>query len=211
MIWYKAYAEEYFGLQQLPAWVTINESEYQRIKHKAGTLLPKMEIRTLKYYELGKPKREKYHIVELENLDPHTWDRQDVFAPVMSILEVRLLTALKVRNQRKLKAGDFKQAFVQSTSPTDETYVLRPPAGCPHTPKNSYWLLKRSLYGLRIAPRYWFDKLTKIFHSIGLKQYPHAPCIFTGTIIPNAPPIYLGFYVDEFIYFSESDAAEKEF
>ena len=40
---------------------------------------------------------------------------------------------------------------------------------------------------------------------------PHAPCIFTGTIIPNEPPIYLGLYVDDIIYFSTSSLVEQTF
>ena len=157
-IWDSAYAEEYDGLANLPAWITITESQYQKIKHKCGTLLPTMAISTIKYDENRKPKRAKYRIVALGNLDPHEWTKSDVYAPVMSLLEVRLLASMAVRDQCVLQAGDVKQAFVQSKLPKDEVYVLRPPAGCPKTPPNSYWLLKRSLYGLKRAPRHWFQK-----------------------------------------------------
>ena len=119
-----------------------------------------------------------------------------------------LLLLFQIKN---VTLSNSKQAFIQSTLPPDETYVVRPPAGCPRTPAGSYWLLKRALYGLRRAPRHWFDRMTKILQSIGLNPSPNNPCIFSGTIIPGEPPIYLGLYVDDFIYFSESDAVEQHF
>jgi len=210
-IWDDAYAEEYNGLQSLPAWTKITQSEYNSLNSKHKTILPTMAISTVKFDELGKPKRAKYRIVVLGNLDPHQWTKHDCYAPVLSLLEVRLLTALSIHFTRTLKSGDFKQAFVQAKLPPDENYVLKPPPGCPLTPANSYWLLQRTLYGLKRSPKHWYDKACKILTSIGLQQCPNAPCIFHGTIIPGKPPLYLGLYVDDFIYFSTDDEVEKEF
>ena len=210
-IWDSAYAEEYLGLKNLPAWITITESEYQQNKHKYGTLLPTMAISTIKYDEVGLPKRAKYRIVALGNLDPHEWTKADCFAPVMSLKEVRLLTALAIKYKCILQSGDFKQAFVQSILPKDEMYVLRPPPGCPLTPSKTYWLLQRSLYGLKRAPKHWYNKATSILTDIGLKPCPNAPCIFTGTLLPGKPPIYLGLYVDDFIYFSTDKDVQTHF
>ena len=39
----------------------------------------------------------------------------------------------------------------------------------------------------------------------------HRPCVFTGTLIPGEPPLYLGLYVDDFAYFSPSDKVEAKF
>ena len=107
-----------------------------------------MAISTIKYVD-NIPVRAKYRIVALGNLDPINWSKSECFAPVMSMMEIRLLTSLAIRSKRHLKSGDVRQAFVQSELPLDETYVVRPPAGCPRTPPNSYWLLQHALYGLR--------------------------------------------------------------
>jgi len=129
----------------------------------------------------------------------------------MSLMEVRFLTAMAVRAKRVLQSGDFKQAFVQALLPSNETYILKPPIGCPLTPKHTYWMLKRSLYGLKRAPRHWYDKAKAILEDLNLKPCPNAQCIFSGKIIPNRPPLYLGLYVDDFIYYSEDPEVEKEF
>ena len=46
---------------------------------------------------------------------------------------------------------------------------------------------------------------------LGLDPHPHSPCIFKGEIIPGRPPLFLGLYVDDFIYFSTDDEVEKQF
>ncbi len=129
----------------------------------------------------------------------------------MSQLELRLLTALAISQKRCLKNCDIKQAFVQSSLPPDEHYFIKPPKGCPLSAPGTYWRLLRSLYGLKRAPRLWFEKLSSHLKSMGLKQSPTSPCIFMGTLIEGGPMIYVGIYVDDIIYFSSDDNVEKAF
>jgi len=43
---------------------------------------------------------------------------------------------------------------------------------------------------------------------MGLKNSESSPCLFTGVLIPGEPPIYVGIYVDDIIYFSSNDNVE---
>ena len=209
--WDDAYAEEYFGLTGLPCWVTISHDEFLKNRHLYKSILPSMATSLIKYDEYGKPKRAKYRIVAFGNLESHKWEKDECFAPVLSTLELRLLTALAVKHKRVLKNADVKQVFVQAILPPEESYILKPPVGCPHTPPNSYWKLIRTIYGLRRSPKHWFDKATTILTDIGLTPCPKYPCIFHGKLLPNKSPLYLGIYVDDIIYFSADDSVEKEF
>eukprot|EP00957_Ditylum_brightwellii_P203266 15333936-Ditylum_brightwellii.AAC.1 len=74
-----------------------------------------MAISTIKYDQDGKPKQVKWCIVALGNLDPHTWLFEEVFAPVMTMLELRVLVSLAIHHKRPLKSKDVKQAFVKAT------------------------------------------------------------------------------------------------
>jgi hypothetical protein len=210
VIWDEAYNEEYDGLVLLPSWEIVSEDEYIHLS-KGKKALPTMAIATIKYDEHNRPKQAKYHLVVLGNLDYHTWSKADTSAPVLSQLELRLLTSLAIFNKRVLKNCDVKQAFMQSTLPVDETYFLKPPAGCPRSKPNHYWRLIRSLYGLKRAPRIWFDTLCSHLCSLGLQNSPTSPCLFIGHPIDGGPPIYVGIYVDDIIYFSSSDAVERKF
>ena len=109
------------------------------------------------------------------------------------------------------KTGDISQAFCQSYLPDSETYVIKPPAGCPLTPKNLYLKLLKTLYGLRLSSRHWYETCKATLLAIGFKPCPNSPCLFVGHLLPNEAPIYLGLYVDNFIYFSKSSKVETHF
>lgn len=159
----------------------------------------------------NKPKRVKYHIVILGNLDYHQWSKSSTAAPVMSQLELRLLTSLAISHKRTLKNCDVKQAFVQLTLPSNEEYFVKPPIGCPRSSPNTFWPLIRSLYGLRCAPKLWYEKLSTHLTSMGLQCSSTSPCLFVGTLIDGEASIYVGIYVDDIIYFSPSYAVERKF
>ena len=211
-IWDKSYLEEYMGLhEETETWQYITEAEYQALRPIIGNALPSMAISKVKTDENGLPSRAKYRIVVLGNLDPHEWNNSDCFAPVLSALELKLLVALAVQLRCIPKTGDVSQAFVQSVLPEDEKYVIRPPKGCPITPSKTYLLLKKTLYGLKRSPRHWYETCRKTLISLGLQPCPNAPCIFTGTLIDGEPPLYLGLFVDDFIYFSANSEVERKF
>jgi len=86
-------------------------------------------------------------------------------------------------------------------------YFVKPPNGCTRSPPGTYWKLLCSLYGLRRAPKLWFEWLGSHLKSMGLTSSTISPCLFVGQLIERGPPIY----VDDIIYFSVSDAVEKKF
>jgi hypothetical protein len=102
-----AYAEEYDGLESLPTWEVISEDHYKQLS-KGKRAHPTMAIATIKYDENNCPKRAKYRLVVLVNLDYHTWSKESTAAPVLSQLELRLLTSLAVYHCRVLKNCDVK-------------------------------------------------------------------------------------------------------
>jgi len=160
-IWNSAYDEEYDGLMSLPTWEVISEEEFKTMS-KGMKALPTMAIATIKYDEHNRPKKAKYRITVLGNHDPHLWSKEATASPVMSQLELRILTSLAVYNRRVLKNCVIKQAFVQSSLPSNEKYFLRPPVGCRRSTPGTYWRLITSLYGLRRAPKLWFEKLSHL-------------------------------------------------
>jgi hypothetical protein len=118
-IWDAAYAEEYDGLSSLPTWEMVTEEQFW-ILSKGRRASPTMAIATIKYDANNCLKRAKYWIVFLGNLDYHTWSKETTAAPVMSQLELRLLTSLAIYNKRVLKNCDVKQAFIQATLPEEK-------------------------------------------------------------------------------------------
>jgi len=137
-IWGDAYSEEYDGLASLPTWEVLTEKQFKQLS-KGIKALPSMAIATIKYDALVQPKQAKYRIVVLGNHDYHTWSKAATTAPVMSQLELQLLTSLAVFHKQVLKNCDVKQAFVQFLLTENETYFVKPPAGCPKSSPGTYW------------------------------------------------------------------------
>jgi hypothetical protein len=213
-IWRESYKEEMDGLLSQECFDIISEEEYQALLRASGNrAIPSMCIFTIKRDSEGKPCRAKSRIVVLGNKDPREWTKADCFAPVVSLPTVRLLTALAVQHRSVLKQGDCKLAFVQATLPDSEGTIVKPPAGCPVSGPNTYWKLKKSLYGLRRAPRHWYDLISKLLVSpeIGLQRCKNDPCVFFGTLLPGKPPFYMVLYVDDFVYFSSDRDVEQYF
>ena len=114
------YDEGYYGLQDIPTWTTISEQEYSKIKHIVCHAFPTMDIFIVKYDENGNPKRTKWRIVALSNLNPHEWSTNNCFAPVISIQELRFMVSLAVHHKCILRSDDIKQAFCKAAIPDDE-------------------------------------------------------------------------------------------
>jgi hypothetical protein len=122
-IWTAAYDKEFDGLSSLPAWDIITEDQFHRLGNGIKAL-PSMAMATIQYDEFNRPKRAKYRIVVLGNFDYHNWSKESTKAPVMSQLELRILTSLAAFHKRVLKICDIKQAFVQSHLPPEEQYFV---------------------------------------------------------------------------------------
>ena len=124
-----------------------------------------------------------------------------------------------MENRRTLRQGDVKNAFCNGDLPPEETTIVRPPLGDPDADKNEFWLLRKTLYGLRRSLKHWYDKIARILRSFGLSPNAYDPCIFSGFVhdpsgpsdTPSQVPLIVGLYVDDFVYFSTSDEVEAKF
>ena len=210
LIWLAAYLEEIQGLLQMNTFRVITESEYQCLLKKHGIhAIPTMAVLTVKFDGHGDPVRAKARIVVLDNLDKTEYTKGDCYAPVASHYAVRLITALAIIHNRLLQRGDCKNAFVQSK--LTDLVIVHPPPDCPYSHPNTYWLLEKSLYGHKKAPRYWYDRINNFLSDLNLKASPNEPCFFSGHPLSDKAPLFLVIYVDDFIYFSPDDEVERHF
>ena len=127
-----------------------------------------MCVLTIKRDENLLPLRAKSRIVVLGNHEDRDWSKSEKYAPVLRADSLRLMVSLAVENRRVLKQGDCKNAFCQGDLPADETTIVRPPSGDPDAGEREYWLLLKTLYGLRRSPRHWYEKLKAVLLSLGL-------------------------------------------
>eukprot|EP00804_Cyclotella_cryptica_P022088 CCRYP_011573-RA/>CCRYP_011573-RA protein AED:0.27 eAED:0.27 QI:0/-1/0/1/-1/1/1/0/654 len=235
--WLQSYNEEKGGLQSMNVFERINKKQYLALKRsgRIGKALPSMCVLVVKTDKDGKPTRAKSCIVVLGNFEDRIYDKSQKYAPVLKYTSLRLLTSKAVSDKRILQQGDCKNAFCQAYLPEDELTVVRPPVGDPAYSRDEYWLLKKTLYGLRRSPHHWFHKITSILQDMGLQPSPHDPCLYTGILnepnhtahrpasptsvsdlpshVPTLPrhPVHVSLYVDDFVFYSVCDKEEQRF
>ena len=218
--WLRSFNEEKDGIRSEDTYDVINLAQYRALRARgAPPAIPTMCLLTVKPDELLRPHRAKARIVVLGNHEDRLWTKSDKYAPVLRPDSLRLLTSMAVERRCTLKQGDCKNAFCQGILPPEEITIVKPPIGDPDAIDGEYWLLKRTLYGLRRSPKHWYDKIRNVLLKLGLRQNAYDPCLFSGDIIdpsnPNAPPsncpLTLGLYVDDFVYFSEDPDVEARF
>ena len=218
-VWLDSYNEEKDGLADLDVYERISKKQYLALKRsgKIPKAIPSMCVLTIKPDRDGKPHRAKSRIVVLGNHEDRYFEKSKRYAPVLKYSSLRLLTAKAVGEKRVLQQGDCKNAFCNATLPDDEVTVIRPPVGDPNFDKDEFWLLKKTLYGLRRSPNHWYNMVTRILKDMGLTPSPHDPCLYSGIINTDQQvssprqPIHIGLYVDDFVYYSTSDAEESLF
>jgi hypothetical protein len=118
-------------------------------------------------------------------------------------------------------SADVTNAFLNAPM-KEEVYVKCPPGfdisgeiwthlsksglACAHGPKSGnfwthlsksglVWKLKRALYGLKSAPKLWFEELTKFMLDKGYVPCPDEPCL----LINHKTGVMVFFYVDDFL------------
>jgi hypothetical protein len=217
-VWLKSYDEEKGGLEKLNVYERINKKTYLALKRsgRIGKALPSMCVLVIKPDKDGKPHRAKSRIVVLGNHEDRYFSKSQRYAPVLKYSSLRLLCSKAVEHKRILQQGDCKNAFCHAILPEDELTVVRPPVGDPGYAKDEYWLLNKTLYGLRRSPHHWYNMFCSALKDLGLRQSVHDPCLFSGNLKSDTSPsphseIHVGIYVDDFVFYSSDPQAEKQF
>lgn len=119
----------------------------------------------MKYKADGSLDRYKARLVVKGFTQTHGLDFFQTFALVAKMISVRLILALVAIQIGELHQLDITNAFLH-----EEVYMTVPP-GIPIPPSftnlNPVYKLIKSLYGLRQAPRKWFDKFAAALLTFG--------------------------------------------
>ena len=171
---------------------------------------PFMWVLVVKKEKDIKPLRIKYCIVVLGIFEEILYQKSQCYAPVLKYSSLLLLTSKSVGDKRILHQGDFNNTFCNTRIPDYKANVIRPPIGDPDFQDDEYWLLKKTLYGLRWSPHHWYNMIKGILLKMGLNTSPHDPCLLSGEHTnPSSTAwttdlqsqLHVGIYVDEFLFY----------
>jgi hypothetical protein len=173
--------------------------------HRAVTL---KWVYKLKMDEVDAIIKHKARLVARGFLQRQEIDFDDAFTPVAWIESVRLLLALAVQEGWRVHHMDVKLAFLDGDL-KEEVYVHQPPGFAIPDKEGKVWRLRKTLYGLRQAPRAWNAKLDSTLWRMGFEQSPHEAAVYRRGNGGNV--LLVSIYVDDLVITSTKDAEVAAF
>ena len=135
-------------------------------------------------------------------------DYDETFAPVSRMESIRILLALACHLKFKLYQMDVKIAFLNGFLKED-VYVAQPKGFIDLHFLDYVLYLKKALYGLKNAPRAWYDRLTKYLVSHGFIRGKADQTLFIKR--EDGELIIAQVYVDDIIFESTKDELAHSF
>ncbi|CAI5474025.1 unnamed protein product [Closterium sp. Yama58-4] len=120
------------------------------------------------------------------------------FSPTPNKTTLRVLLHVAAQRDYELHSLDFSTAFLQG-SLHEEIWLRRPPGFTGSFPPGTQWSLCRPVYGLRQAPREWYDTLRTTLAALGFAPSTADPSLFLRTDT-SLPPFYILVYVDNLVF-----------
>jgi hypothetical protein len=164
-------------------YVTVRETDVPRAAriYKTKAVWKTKRLPEGMAYPDGRQEKEKARVCVNGAAQRPGWDvkEDELFAPVAKFTSLRTLVSLAAANEWELRQFDVETAFLYA--PLEEEVFVRPPAGLEEYDENGeplVWLLKKSLYGLRQAPRNWYNEFARFLLDYGFEKNPHDPCAF---------------------------------
>ena len=117
-------------------------------------------------------------------------------SPMCMKASVRLLLAIISSCRWKLGSIDFKTAFLQGKPIVREVY-MRPPL---EANTNKLWKLKKTVYGLRDAPRQWYLRVKSIICELGCKLSSIDNSLFMSHNSSGSIVGVIAVFVDDVLY-----------
>ena len=96
-------------------------------------------------------------------------DYEENYAPVAQLKAIRRLLAFACSQNFKLYQMDVKSSFLNGYI-NEEVYISQPPGFENIEYPNHVYKLKRALYGLKKAPRAWYERLSKFLLEQGFSR-----------------------------------------
>ncbi|CAH9080818.1 unnamed protein product [Cuscuta epithymum] len=131
----------------------------------------------IKYLPDGTVERLKARLVVFGNHQEEGIDYTETFAPVVKMVTVQTFLAVAAAKNWELHQMDVHNAFLHGD--LDEEVYMKLPPGFSPSQRGVVCRLKKSLYGLRQAPRCWFAKLAASLQHYGFTQSYSDYSLFT--------------------------------
>ncbi|CAI7904769.1 unnamed protein product [Closterium sp. NIES-53] len=188
--WKAAMAAEVKALKSRGKWKLVPRSSAKGRKIFSGKWI--LRIKTLADGSIDKYKA-RWVVRGFEQT--HMVDFDLTYAPVGRYTSVRILICIAAVKPRPLRQIDIGSAFMYA--PVDAIIFVEQPHAFEDA-DNAVCLLKKSLYGIKQAPRLWQEYLHTVLMELGFTQLPHDLGMYRKE--SHGKFILLVAYVDDLLY-----------
>ena len=202
---------EMFASPEKEHWLAAREEEMKRlIKMKTWTRVKTARKKPLTcrwVYKLKPPTSLQPEPIYKARLVVHGYkqkaevDFTSTFAQVATFKALRILLWVATIFGYKCTQLDVKSAFLYGK--IDKEIYMQPPPGYEHI---GPVILNRSLYGLRQAPKIWYDTLISEFHALGFTETVSDSCVFKHA----TEKFYILIWVDDIILITKNESLRQK-
>ncbi|GJZ37791.1 retrovirus-related pol polyprotein from transposon TNT 1-94 [Tanacetum coccineum] len=190
-------------------WIEAMQEELNEFEHlEVWELVPrpdKVMVITLKWIykvkldELEGILKNKARLVARGYCQEEGIDFEESFAPVARLDAIRIFLAFAAHMNKIVYQMDVKTAFLNGIL-REEIYVSQPDGFVDKDNLNHVYKLKKALYGLKHAPRAWYDLLLKFLLSHEFSKGTMDPTLFIRR--QGKDILLVQIYVDDIIFAS---------
>ena len=189
-LWREAINDEIGALEKLRCWDIVKRPYEKKVLHSKLVLKKKRNGD-------GTIAKYKARLVVCGNEDEE--NLHDKFAPVIDFTLVKLFLAIAIQRKWLVRQIDFHNAFVNGNLEREVYVELPKHVYAENERMRTVMRLRKSLYGLREAPKIWYELLSSELKSAGLTEMQNAPCVFTSI------GLLVMCYVDDILIIGESE------
>ena len=196
----------YTEASKYPEWRTAMHEEFNALQAQGTwSLVPRLPsmnvvgckwVFRIKYNPDGTIARHKARLVAKGYHQVQGFDFDETFSPVVKKPTIRIILALAAQYNWSLTQLDVKNAFLHGIL-QETVYMTQPTGFQDRTCPNHVCLLHKSLYGLKHAPRAWFERFTSYLFTLGFVASTADPSLFIRSV--GSSLTYLLLYVDDII------------
>ena len=184
--WLEADSLERLKLETFKCWRPLED----------GDMTPGVQIiPTAVIYTRKRCGKFKARLVALGNVQK-VFGSSEIYSPTISHGANRTLLVESAAAGHYVRQFDISNAFIQSMIPPDEKIICRLPRHWSSDSAGDKVRLMKSLYGLRCAPRKWFDTYRSSLERRGWTMNEREPGLFSK-ISPSGSRMLLAIYVDD--------------
>ncbi|GJX82488.1 retrovirus-related pol polyprotein from transposon TNT 1-94 [Tanacetum coccineum] len=190
--WFQAMQDEIPEFDRLDIWELVPPPDNAKI-------IALKWIYKVKLNEYGDVLKNKARVVAKGFCQEEGLNFEESFAPVARLEAIRIFLANAASKNITVYQMDVKTAFLNGEL-KEEVYVSQPEGFVDPDRPNHVYHLKKALYVLKLAPRAWYDTLSKFLLAQGFSKGVVDPTLFIQKTGKHT--LYVQIYVDDIIFAS---------